>query len=77
MTDELKSQRNDFEDLCLARMSAVLRGIKVPQLADPGFSDTKMFDYLGTLGALSVGRTARTQARQKNPTRHPPATSEG
>ncbi len=51
LKDELKNQRNDFEDLCLARLKAVLPGgVKITLLADRGFGDTKLFEYLGTLG---------------------------
>ena len=51
LKDELKDQRNDFEDLCLGRLAAVLPGgVKVTLLADRGFGDTKLFEYLGTLG---------------------------
>ena len=51
LKDELKNQRNDIEDLCLARLKAVLPGgAKATILADRGFGDTKLFEYLGTLG---------------------------
>ena len=51
LKDELKDQRNDFEDLCLARLAAVLPGgVKVTLLDDRGFGDTKLFEFLGTLG---------------------------
>ena len=51
LKDELKNQRNDIEDLCLARLKAVLPGTaKATILADRGFGDTKLFEYLGTLG---------------------------
>ena len=51
LKDELKDQRNDFEDLCLARLAAVLPGgVSVTVLADRGFGDTKLFEFLGTLG---------------------------
>jgi transposase len=50
LKDELKDQRNDFEDLCLARLGRVLpEGVAVTILADRGFGDTKLFDFLDTL----------------------------
>ena len=49
--DELKDSRNDFEDLCLARLAQVLpEGVAVTILADRGFCDTKLFGFLDTLG---------------------------
>lgn len=57
LKDELKDQRNDFEDLCLARLAQVLpEGVAVTILADRGFGDTKLFDFLGTLGFAYVIR---------------------
>ncbi len=44
-------KRNDFEDLCLARLARVLpECVAVTILADRGFGDTKLFDFLETLG---------------------------
>ncbi len=55
--DELKDQRNDFEDLCLARLAQVLpEGVAVTILADRGFGDIKLFDFLDTLGFAYVIR---------------------
>ena len=49
--DELKDSRNDFEDLCLARLAEILPdGVAVTILADRGFGDTKLFRFLDTLG---------------------------
>jgi hypothetical protein len=49
--DELKDQRNDFEDLCLSRLAAVMpAGVKVTILADRGFGDSKLFGFLDDLG---------------------------
>ena len=49
--DELKNQRNDFEDLCLARLKALPpQGVAVTILADRGFGDVKLFEFLETLG---------------------------
>jgi len=51
LKDELKDQRNDFEDVCLARLAAILpQGIRVTILADRGFGDHKLFDFLTELG---------------------------
>jgi hypothetical protein len=44
---ELKDKRNDYEDLCLARLAQVLpEGVAVTLLADRGFGDTKLFAYV-------------------------------
>ena len=57
LKDELKDQRNDFEDVCLARLAQVLpEGAAVTILADRGFGDTKLFDFLDTLGFAYVIR---------------------
>ena len=49
--DELKDQRNDFEDLCLTRLKAILpEGVAVTILADRGFGDVKLFEFLQSLG---------------------------
>jgi hypothetical protein len=51
LKDELKDSRNDFEDLCLARLAEILPdGVAVTILADRGFGDTKLFGFLDTLG---------------------------
>jgi len=48
--DELKNQRNDFEDLCLSRLKALLpKDVTVTILADRGFGDVKLFEFLNTL----------------------------
>jgi len=57
LKDELKDKRNDFEDLCLARLAQVLpEGVVVTILADRGFGDTKLFGFLDTLGFAYVIR---------------------
>jgi hypothetical protein len=57
LKDELKNQRNDFEDLCLARLASLLpQGVKATILADRGFGDTKLFGFLETLGFAYVIR---------------------
>jgi hypothetical protein len=57
LKDELKDKRNDYEDLCLARLAEVLpEGVAVTILADRGFGDTKLFGYLDTLGFAYVIR---------------------
>jgi DDE family transposase len=51
LKDELKDSRNDFEDLCLARLAELIPdGVAVTILADRGFGDTKLFGFLDTLG---------------------------
>jgi len=55
--DELKNQRNDFEDLCLSRLKALLpEGVAVTILADRGFGDVKLFEFLESLGFQYVIR---------------------
>jgi hypothetical protein len=49
--DELKKQRNDFEDACLRRLAELIpSGCRVTILADRGFGDQKLFAFLGELG---------------------------
>ena len=49
--DELKNQRNDFEDACLTRLRQCLPdGVGVTILADRGFGDVKLFAFLHSLG---------------------------
>ena len=49
--DELKGMRNKFEDACLVRLSQILpQGVKVTILADRGFGDHKLFEFLKELG---------------------------
>ena len=55
--DELKGQRNDFEDLCLSRLKALLpEGVTATILADRGFGDVKLFGFLESLGFRYVIR---------------------
>jgi hypothetical protein len=55
--DELKNQRNDFEDLCLSRLKTLLpEGAVVTILADRGFGDVKLFEFLESLGFCYVIR---------------------
>ena len=55
--DELKNQRNDFEDLCLSRLKALLpEGVTATILADRGFGDVKLFEFLEGLGFQYVIR---------------------
>jgi hypothetical protein len=57
LKSELKDKRNDFEDLCLARLAEVLpEGVAVTILADRGFGDSKLFAYLDQLGFAYVIR---------------------
>jgi Transposase DDE domain len=49
--DELKNQRNDFEDACLRRLAELVpAGCRVTILADRGFGDQKLFAFLAALG---------------------------
>ena len=49
--DELKNQRNDFEDACLSHLKSLLpEGVAVTILADRGFGDVKLFKFLQSLG---------------------------
>ena len=49
--EELKNQRNKFEDGCLRRLSEVVpAGCRVTILADRGFGDQKLFAFLSELG---------------------------
>jgi len=49
--DELKDQRNDFEDACLRRLAELMpSGCRVTILADRGFGDQKLFAFLTELG---------------------------
>ncbi|MCB1539589.1 MAG: IS4 family transposase [Rhodoblastus sp.] len=55
--DELKNQRNDFEDLCLSRLKELLpEGVSATILADRGFGDVKLFEFLDGLGFRYVIR---------------------
>jgi len=55
--DELKDQRNDFEDLCLSRLKTLLpEGVTATILADRGFGDVKLFEFLKSLGFRYVIR---------------------
>ena len=55
--DELKNQRNDFEDTCLARLKECLpEGVIATILADRGFGDVKLFAFLDHLGFRYVIR---------------------
>jgi Transposase DDE domain len=55
--DELTNQRNDFEDLCLTRLKALLPdGVAVMILADRGFGDVKLFEFLESIGFRYVIR---------------------
>jgi hypothetical protein len=55
--DELKDQRNAFEDTCLARLKECLpEGVAVTILADRGFGDVKLFAFLERLGFRYVIR---------------------
>src|SRR3954464_5133125 len=49
--DELKDARNAYEDASLRRLAEVLpAGVRATLLADRGFADTKLFEFLTELG---------------------------
>jgi hypothetical protein len=55
--EELKDQRNGFEDLCLQRLAGLVPdGCRVTILADRGFGDQKLFAFLAGLGFCYVIR---------------------
>jgi len=56
--DKLKNRRNAYEDECLLKLHSLLaKDVKVTLLADRGFCDTKLFEYLqGYLGFSFVIR---------------------
>jgi hypothetical protein len=48
---ELKGRRNEFEDVCLTRMKEALpEGARVAILADRGFADIRLMEFLAELG---------------------------
>ena len=63
--DELNNQRNDFEDLCLSRLKALPpEGVSATILADRGFGDVKLFEFLKSLGFQHV---IRIRGGRRNP----------
>jgi hypothetical protein len=49
--DDLRDARNDYEDAALRRLAEVLpNGVTATILADRGFADTKLFEFLTELG---------------------------
>jgi hypothetical protein len=47
----LKDRRNEYEDRCLSRFAEVLpAGVRVTIVADRGFGDKKLFEFLISLG---------------------------
>lgn len=59
--EELKDTRNAFEDACLARLAEVMPpGVSVTILADRGFGDSKLFEFLEELGFGHVIRMRGT-----------------
>ena len=72
LKDELKNARNDYEDACLRRLAEVLPdSVRVTLLADRGFADTKLFDFLADLGFDYVirlkGNTTVRRGRRDDP----------
>ncbi len=48
---ELTGRRNEFEDFCLARLKEALpEGVRVTILADRGFADVRLMEFLRELG---------------------------
>ena len=57
VADRRQGRRNDFEDLCLSRLKALLPdGVTAAILADRGFGDVKLFEFLESLGFRYVIR---------------------
>ena len=74
LKDELKDKRNDYEDLCLARLAEVLpEGVAVTILADRGFGDTKLFALSRDVGLRLCHPVSRQHpchgGRWRNPRR--------
>lgn len=74
LKDELKDSRNDFEDLCLARLAAILPdGVAVTILADRGFGDTKLFGFPTRWGSITLSAFVATfMSRRRMARRAPP-----
>src|SRR3954462_5091833 len=67
--DELSDARNACEDAVLRRLAAVLpAGITCTILADRGFADTKLFDFLAELGFGYVIRLKSLLPRRREAT---------
>ena len=47
---ELTGRRNEFEDLCLPAKEALPEGVRVTILADRGFADVRLMEFLRELG---------------------------
>ena len=61
----LKDQRNDFEDLCLTQLKAILpEGVTIQ--ADRGFGDVKLFEFLESLARISHASSASGSQNQLN-----------
>jgi hypothetical protein len=72
LKEELAGQRNDIEDACLARLAGVLpAGTKATILADRGFGDRKLFDYLTKLGFALCHPVPRRYPRRRRGRRKP------
>jgi len=67
--DELADARNAYEDAVLRRLAAVLPdGVTCTILADRGFADTKLFDFLAELGFGYVVRLKSLLPRRREAT---------
>jgi len=73
--DDLKDARNDYEDASLRRLAEVLPdGVTATILADRGFADTKLFEFLTELGFGYVIRLkGNTKVSAADGTTHPAA----
>ena len=73
--DDLKDARNDYEDASLRRLAEVLPdGVTATILADRGFADTKLFEFLTELGFSYVIRLkGNTKVSAADGTTHPAA----
>jgi hypothetical protein len=73
--DELKDQRNDFEDACLRRLAELIpAGCRVTILADRGFGDQKLFAFSRhlALATSSVFAATFTSPTWTEPQGRPP-----
>ncbi len=71
--DELKDQRNGFEDACLLRLSQVVPpGCRVTILADRGLGDHRLFAYLADPASAMSSAFAATSASLMPPARRGP-----
>jgi hypothetical protein len=77
--DDLRDARNDYEDAALRRLAEVLpNGVTATILADRGFADTKLFEFLTELGFGYVIRLkGNTRLSAADGTTRPAAEGQG